>query len=739
MDESPSSTLTQEFHPRLLVPSLTTGFVVGLTEIVFATSFAALIFAGELSSYVPQGIGLALMGTILSGILLALFTSFPGTVGGNQEVPAAFMAVIVAAVVATMPAGATSQETFLTAVASIALTTLFVALFFLLLGVFKLGVLVRFLPYPVVGGFLAGTGWLLVTGAFHTMVDVPQDISHFSLILQPEMLVYWLPGLILAGIMLLIMRRSDHFLVMPGLLLGGTLLFYLLAWLSGTSLTELTDQGWLLGPFPTDALWQPFTPSDLAQVNWPTIISQATNLFAILLMSSVSLLLNVSGLELATKRDMKINRELNVAGVANLASAAVSGLISYQQLGLSALNFKSKSNSRMVGLIASGLCAAVLLFGASALSLVPKVVVSALLLYLGFSFLYEWVIEGWFRMPKIDYFIVILILLVTAILGFLQAVALGLMVAVVLFVVGYSRIDVVRHEKTETTYFSRVSRSREQCQILQQDEGKLLILELQGFIFFGTSDNLLKRIRRRIEDPDLIQPRCILLDFRHVTGLDSTATLSFMRMQHLAESQAFTLIFTGTSAQVRRQLENTAVEDGQETVRFSPSLEKGVEWYENQILQQAGIGSLLQPPSLYVQLAEILPDAEDLSALLPYFDEMRVDAGYLLIRQGDPSQDLFFVQDGQVTALLGMEEGKPVRLQTIGGGVIGEIGFYLGFERTASVVADVPTTVYRLSRESLQKMEKENPQAAANLHRIIVHLLSERVSHLVRAVASLES
>jgi SulP family sulfate permease len=730
--------MIQDFHPRRLLPILTAGLVIGLLEIALATSFAALIFTGELSSYVPQGIGLALMGTILAGILLALFSSLPGTVGGNQDVSAALMAVVVAAIVAVMPAEATLQETFLTSVAAIALTTLLAAIFFLILGVFKLGALVRFLPYPVIGGFLAGTGWLLVTGAFYTMIDVPSDSTLFSLIMQTESLIYWLPGLILAVVMLFLLRRSDHFLIMPGLVLGGTLLFYLLAWLSGTSLAELGAQGFLLGPFPTEGFWQPLTPSDLAQVNWSVIASQAASLVTIFLVSSVALLLNVSGLELATKREIKSLRELNVAGLANLASGVVSGLINFQQLSLSALNFKSKAGSRLVGLIAAGLCALVLLFGAAAFSLVPSVIVSALLLYLGLSFLYEWLVDGWFSMPKIDYFIVVLILLATVTIGFLEAVALGFLVAVVLFVVGYSRIDVVRQEWTDATYHSRVTRSRRQRQILQQEEEQILILELQGFIFFGTADNLLKRIRRRIEDPELPQPRFVLLDFRRVTGLDSTATLSFTRMQHLAESKTFILIYAGTSAQVRRQLEHSAGRDGQDMARFSSSLEQGIESCENQILQKAGLDATDQALSLSAQLAEILPDAADLSALLPYFEELKVDAGYCLIRQGNPSQDLYFVQDGQVTAVIGLEEEDPVRLETMGGGVVGEVGFYLGNERTASVVTDVPTTLYRLSRESLQQMEKENPQAAATLHRLIAHLLSERVTHLVKTVSALE-
>jgi SulP family sulfate permease len=309
---------------------------------------------------------------------------------------------------------------------------------------------------------------------------------------------------------------------------------------------------------------------------------------------------------------------------------------------------------------------------------------------------------------------------------------------VVLFVVGYSRIDVVRHELTETTYQSRLTRSRQQRQVLEQAGEQVLILELQGFIFFGTADNLLKRIKQRIDDSQQPAPRYVQLDFRRVTGLDSTALLSFSRMQQLAKSRGIAILYAGASPQVQRQLAQGAAAEVQEEVRFVSSAEQGVEWCENQILREAGIDVEERPPSLSEQLAEILPETESLAEMLSYFEEMEVEAGYHLIRQGEPAHDLFFIEEGQATVVLNVEEGAPVRLETMGGGVVGEIGFYLDYERTASVVTDVPSRIYRLSRARMRQMEEESPQAAANMHRLIVHLLSERIAHLVNTVGALE-
>ncbi len=116
-----------------------------------------------------------------------------------------------------------------------------------------------------------------------------------------------------------------------------------------------------------------------------------------------------------------------------------------------------------------------------------------------------------------------------------------------------------------------------------------------------------------------------------------------------------------------------------------------------------------------------------------------MESGVYLIRQGDAPDVVYLVEKGQVTAQLETTNGgRPVRLETMRGGrVVGEIGFYLGAKRTAAVRADEPTTVYRLSLEQLKQMEATDPEAASTFHRLIVHLLAERVSHLIRAVDAL--
>jgi sulfate permease, SulP family len=728
--------LRESLTPQVFLPSLMGGGLMALFEVILAISLAALIFAGPLAPFLANGIGLALIGTIISGLVVVVFTSLPGTVSGIQDVPAAIMAVIAGAI-ASQLAGSFEQM-FVTVVTAVVLTTFLTGLFFLGLGYFRMGRWVRFLPFPVIGGFLGGTGWLLVTGALGLMTDLPFEWTQLATFFQGEALVRWLPGLLFALLFLLANRYSGHFLLMPGFLLGGSLLFYGFVWVTGSSVAEVRAAGWLLGPFPDQSLWFSLTTLDLSQINWAAIGGQAGNIVTILLVSTMALLLNAGGLELSAGEDVDLNQELRAAGIGNLLAAPFGGMVGFPQLGISALNIKLGVGTRLAGVIGVGLCAVMLFQGAAVLAFAPKLVVGGLLCYLGLVFLLEWVVESWFKLPLADACIILLIVLVIATVGFLQGVLLGLLAAVILFGVNYGRTDAVRHELSCQYVRSRVTRPHQQRQLLKQTLEKIHVWQLQGFLFFGTADALLNRIRSRISAPDAPALSFVVLDFYRVTGLDSTAVFSFQKLQQVAARQQITVIYAGMMAQFQQQLQAALGQNDQ--VRWFGNLDEGLEWCENALLAAEGLVPAVDPPtSLSEQLHQRIPDRAVVDGLMAYLVRRELIAGDLLMKQGVPPDGLIFVESGQVTALLERPSQEPVRLETMGSGrVVGEMGFYLGQARTASVVADGPGVVYELSRQDLARMELERPEAAAGLHRLIAHLLAERATHLVETVDALQ-
>ena len=751
-------------RPQRILPGLAAGIVAGMITIVLEASLGALIFSGDLSSHVSSGIGLALFGTVMVGIIGALTSSMRGVVACSQDSPAAILAPMAAALAASVRASASSERAFATVAVAIALTSFLTGLIFLVLGVFRLGGLVRYVPYPVLGGFLAGTGWLLFQGGLGVMIDAPLSLSALPVLLQSDVWLRWVPGLVLAVLLLVVLRRYSHFLVIPAVLLAGMGLFYAALWLTGTSVAEVGAQGWLLGPFPRGGLWQPLGLSVLEQVEWPAVLRQAGTMGTVVIVSVISLLLNASGLELTMKQDVNLDRELWSTGLANVAAGLGGGPVGYASVSLSVLGHRLGAKSRLVGLVSSALCAVTLFFGAQVLSFFPKMLLGGLLLFLGLSFLVEWLYDAWFKLGWTDYSIIVLILAAIVFFGVLPGVGLGIILAVILFVVNYSRIAVVRHALSGANRRSNVDRPRLYRQLLREKGHWIYILELEGFIFFGTANRLLERVRGRVEDAQLPAPRFVVLDFRRVRGLDASAVLSFTRIRQLAQAKGFTLVFTHLSPSMERQLAEVLRCDEPGVCRTFVDLDHGLEWCEEQLIEvfrEVGIGA--KPRTVKEQLEQFLPHSERFSSLRAflaegeerkvkpgapepvgvvtlgtYLERMELDVGEVLVGQGELPGGLYFIERGGATVRLDLEGGRSARLRKMGPGtVVGEVGLYTGANATASVVVDQPSVVYCLSTDRLRRMEREDPALAAALHKFVAQLLGERLAGATDTIEAL--
>ena len=704
----------------------------GLNIVTTATAFAVLVFSGNLVAYVPRGIGLWLGASMIIVGLTTALSSLPWVVATLQDTVVAILAVVSATIVNQMPASATGQEKLVTVVVAIALSSLLTGILLLSIGQFKLGNLIRFIPYPVIGGFLAGTGLLLAFGALSFMTGARINFFHLSPILELGQCVKWLPGLLFAVFLLVVSRRRSHVLIFPCTLMGGIVAFYIVLALTNTSIARANELGLLLGALPTGggSLWQPLNLSDLAQVDWLVIGQQIASLFVIAVVGIITLLLNATGLELVTGQNIDLNRELKTAGIANLVAGLGGGMVGFHGISDSTLSYKMGARSRLVGFVVTAICGLVLLLGGTLLSYFPNFVLGGFLLFLGLDFLVTWIYDARFKLPIADYLIMIVILIVINTVGFLEGVSLGVVLAVILFVVNYSRINAVKHVLTGATYHSNVTRPRSHQQLLREKGDCLYILELQGLIFFGTAQKMLDMVSQRIDNPKLPALLFLVLDFRLVNGLDSSALLGFAKIKQLAQARVVALVFTNLSTDMQRQIKRELLPGGEEpSLRFFVDLDHGIEWCEDQMATSfATVDLEMKPLSLMKQLRDAMPSSVTDKDLLSYFEEKKADKGEYIIHQGDESAGLYFIEKGQVTVQLEGEGGKMTRLRTMQTGtVVGELGLYLGRKTTASVIADEPCTLFHLTTSKFKEMEKNSPEIASAFHKFIVGILGERL------------
>ncbi len=723
--------MREEMKSQPLLPNLAAGLVMGIVSVTISTAFAALIFSGQLAGSISQGIGLMLAASIVTASLTAFFSSLKGVVVHLQESAVAILAVVSGTIVNQMPVSATGQEKFITVVVAIGLSSLLTGGMFLLLGQFKLGNLIRFIPYPVVGGFLAASGLLLALGAISLLTGATAGgIPLLSSFLEFGFWTRLLPGLVFAIILLVVLRQRKHALVVPVIVMAGIVSFYLFLEMTGVSIASAVEQGLLLGTSTATAgtLWQLPNPFDLVYVNWLVIRNQIGSLLFVAVVSVVAILLNATGIELATGQDADLNRDLRSAGVANLMAGVTGGMVGYHASSESALAYRMGARSRWLGLILAAVCGVTLALGGPVLAYLPRPVLGGLLLFLGFDILATWVYDVWFRLPITDCFVIVAILIAVNVVGILEGIGLGVVLGIILFVVDYSRIDIVKHVLTGATFHSNVNRPRQHEELLREEGGRVYILELHGFVFFGTAQKLVDMIRKRIHDSNLLPVSFLLMDFRLVNGVDSSAVLGLAKIRQLAESRGITTVLTHLSPKIQRQMKDAlGKRDG--SIQTFQDMDHGVEWCEDKIIStfESRAGSP-KPRTLMRQLQEALPKSVQPQAVLEFFDEKKAEKGEYIIKQGRAPGGLYFIESGRVTVQLEGNDGKVTRLRTMQTGtVVGELGLYLGQTASASVIADEPCMLFYLSADSLKEMEEKAPDIAATFHKFIVEILSERL------------
>ena len=708
-----------------IVPSIIAGVIGGIIKIVAAMAFSALIFTGTLAAYLPQGIGIVLFGFLLFAVISTFTASYPVNINTPQDIPIAIIALIATTVMATNGKDWDAETTFQFIFVTIALTSILVGIFFFILGTLKLGKLVRFIPYPVVGGFLAGTGWLIVKFAFIMTAGMGLSLDNVVSLFDQATLHKWFPGLIFGLIMLISSRYTKHYLLIPVLIAIGITSFYAIMFFYGFSYTDLESNGYLLGPFPEGGLFQGLPLKYLSDFKWSIFLEQLPAIGTMMILNSISVLFNYSGLEIIIKKDLDLDQELKTTGIGNIIAGLGGAPPGHLSLGGTLLSISIGSKSKLTNIVIALLCALTLFFGSEVLSFFPRIILGGLLFNLGLSFLVDWLYSTWSRVPKTDYTIILLIFLVIGTVGFLEGVITGLLMSVVLFVVSYSKVEIIKHELTGKTFHSNVERSESLKNIIDDSGDQTLILPLQGFIFFGSANRLLERIKLHLQSQNEINLKYLVFDFKQVTGVDSSTINSFNKLRILAELDNFQVLFCNLTPQIISQFEAEGLfADSMDLFLKFDDLDHGMEWCEEQIISETTISSNKQKE----EIDEIKLFEEKFADLLIYFESKDINQNTTFIEQGNDPEGLYFIKSGRVTVELRSSNNK-IRLKSMGTGtVVGEVSLYLKTQATASVISNTACKTYFLSHENFEKLNKEDPERAAELHTYIVKLLSDRLA-----------
>ena len=726
--------------PRQLTGDLTAASVATLLTITYALSYGALIFSGPVEGLRPYGFVLVLTATAILPLIVSQASSLPFTLAGTDANISAVLAVVVATIVVDLGADAAPSVVLATVLTALSLSACLTGIFLVALGTARAGQAVRFIPYPVTAGFLGATGWFVATGGLGVGGGITLNFVSLATLGAFEPWPRLLASMAVTATLFIVMPRFKHFMTLPVLIVIGILTHHLAFWVLGLDPAHLHGQGWLMSVPDSLPLTMPWTPNRLAEVDWMVLLDHWGDLVAIMLVTAVTILVNISGLEVAMARDADLDRDLRGHGLAALVTGLAGGMVGYTSVSRSLALIKAGAQTRFAGFAAGLMVIAVSLKGALIVEIVPTPMLGGLLLYLGLDMMRQWIVRSLRQLAIIDWLTVVGIVAIAVKFGFVTAVFAGLLAGCASFAASYSRIPVVRLRYNGEVAESNVERAETDRKLLHDNGWQLLTMHLQGYLFFGTANSLLRQIRlARDSQPQAF--RYLVLDFRGVDDIDSSAAFSFERLRQLADRIGFTILFTSFSDRLARRIKGDGLfaasdDDRARGIRLFDTLDHGLEWCEERILASLRPAQLTPEP-LATLLGREFADAATARDFVGFLERREVAKGAPVLTQGEQSDDLYFLESGRVTVRVTFASGATMRVRTMGPGtMVGELGFYLGLARSATVVADEDAVVYRLTRDILDRIGQLAPNVGRDFHEFMARRLSARLADKDRLLAA---
>lgn len=702
-----------------LVTNVIAGSLSGIIMIISATAVGALIFKGPLSLYFSEGIACALLSSVILNSITAGFSAFKFGIARTDPTIAVIIGLMFTHIASY---NLTPTVLFPTLIMTLCITTFIIGIAMLLLGWFEAGQVVRFLPYPVLGGIIASTAWIMSKESMKLMLNNNLTLANF---LQGPTPYVFATGIGFAILLVVAGKKIARPWVLPAAILLGTCAVNFILHLNHINHAQASALGWLYpAKDPTFALHE-IDFYAVQKINWSIILDQFNYIATLTILSVIIILLNVSTLEVLTKTRANLERELKIAGVGNILSgfgAATPGNIVVTG---TLLNKSAGATNRIAGLMGSVICLLVLIVHPHLIAFLPKPLIAGLLLSISVNLLIEWLYYGWYKLPHVDYLILLLILATVVIWGFLPGIAMGIFITCMVFIIRYARSDTIKYIATGNDYHSNVIRSLHQEEWLAKHGDSIIIFKLQGYLFFGSAKLLFDKVEQLLADGHI---KFLIFDFSAVNDVDSSAGFSYLRLQQLIDSCQVKAIFTNCRQRVLLQLQRFGIVNPESTILVLDNLDQAMEWCETTLLTQ--LPHIEPINSLgYTSLSELVPDLKQRETFMRYLEKIQAPANYTLVKQGELVDCLYFIESGEVSVYLENGDGDLRLIKSGAGTIIGEIGFYLHTLRTATVRTETDCIIYKISQNALDKLEKDHPDIAMVFHKSVIYVLAMRVIH----------
>jgi SulP family sulfate permease len=709
------------FDPPSLRGDFAGASIAAVISIAESIPYGLMVFGALGATAMAYGPIAGLYASIFGALVAAILGGTPLLISGPRASTSVVMAAMVASVAAAP--GLDDHGGVPMAMALVFLGVACAGAIELLFGVFKLRRSIKFVPYPVIAGFMNGVAVLLLISQSKNLLGLPDRFQWSEWRTIPDLLHPW-TAIVAAVTIGGIVAGPYISRLVPSLVTGMALS---IATYYGLAVTQgLEVMGPVIGELPPAI----FAPTALMPVLtdladpwvWQQVLAMAPTIAVLAMVMAIDSLMGAAALDTMTSSRHNSNRELIGQGVGNFASAVMGGLAGSGAVARSAAGFKAGARSRTTGVMHALIVLVALLAAGPYVGTIPRVVLAAILVVVACGMIDQWSRELVSRLTSADSYrreivanlaVVLIVAAVTVAADLITAVATGVVVSMVLFVSKMSK-PIVARVVDGTGRRSLKVRDRDHAELLSTYGKDIAIVELDGPLFFGTADALVTECERLA-----LGSRTLILDFRRVSEMDATGVRLLLLLARTVRARGATLLL----GHVTRADDNgrfIAAIGGEHLFRIVGTfadVDAALEWAEDRLVEIYGSAA---DDGRELGLAELcLADGlrpDDASVMGQYLIRRAFKHGETLFRRGERGQSLFLLARGTVTISVARPGGGAIRFATLIPGVMfGEMALLEKQPRSADAVATTDIVVYELDSAGVDRIVAQHPELATRL------------------------
>lgn len=509
---------------------LTAGVVVGIVALPLAIAFG-------IASGVSPTIGL--ITAIIGGFMVSALGGCSVQIGG----PTGAFIVIVYNIIATY-----SLE-------GLAIATLMAGLILVLMGVFHLGTVIKFIPYPIVVGFTAGIALTIFSTQINDFMglglkNMPSEfIPKWGVYFQNFGHIHWTTFIVGLVSLLIIIVTPKISKKLPGALIAIIIvtaaMYFLQLVYPELHVDTIGDR---FGNLPTD-IPEPHG----FELNMSTINQLLPSAFTIAMLGAIESLLSATVADGVTGSRTNSNTELIGQGMANIVVPFFGGIPVTGAIARTMTNITNGGRTPVAGVVHAIVLLLIFMFLMPLINLVPMACLAAVLIMVSYNMSGWRTVRGILKNPKSDITVLSVTFLLTVVFDLTIAIEIGMLLAIILFLrrvmentqikVYSEQLDVA--EGTEATTH----------EVLNVEQG-VEIYEIDGPFFFGVATKFDELMRTSMANKPIVR----ILRMRKVPFIDATGVHNLETVIRSSQSEGIHVVLSGVNPNVHNVLEHANVE-----------------------------------------------------------------------------------------------------------------------------------------------------------------------------------